>query len=405
MSNKYVIPVILLIICLLIIYGIINSQYNKVLIYNIEKFQATSEESNDNNPIIQSILNNSQITTDIANGTWTTLATTVNPNYTVNGTMTIQINNSTSPTGNLGTITYQTGQNNQVQTFEIISLIQNNLTAVLENDRDFVMNISFVGLFNQTEIDNIKKQTYFIADNQMAIVTLYMNNVFLKKYLSYKIVGNTVGSNLYRIILSKNFIINNPPPIYNYSAYNKIVNNYVFPNNYISFQFGQTNNNILNIIQTNYLGNIQFSIKRVFATPEKNTIMTFASPPISLSAIQNGQIPTNIVVCPIQEDFNINGLNSGYYPPQSTWILFYKYVTTNVTYGYSNSNPIVLPSSVMNFANGGDSMYNANIEYNDITSVYQENDNEYNIVLMKSFPTPPINEPLIVPFSHIYDLL
>jgi alpha-N-acetylglucosamine transferase len=84
MKNNIIIPIIVIIICIVIVYGILSYRYNKKIINTIESFQANLQINNINK-FKSSLNNNTEITSEIANGSWTTAFSTVDSNYNITG--------------------------------------------------------------------------------------------------------------------------------------------------------------------------------------------------------------------------------------------------------------------------------------------------------------------------------
>jgi hypothetical protein len=403
MTNSIIIPILVIIICLIIVYGILSYKFNKKIINTIESFE-TNLQINNLNQFKENLQNNIEITSQIANGTWTTYNTVVDSNYNANEfIMNININqNSNNENNNYGTVVLN--KNNElVFTCNITSILNgcivtSNIVYSGGFTTPFTIFIQFVGLADEATKDEIQNQVYYVNTTQMAIISIFSDNILVIKYASYKIYNNQVDSLVYPILKSKSFYINNPPAIYDYDTYNVIVNSYKFPSNPISFTFSNNNNStILSTIQNNYLGNIVFAIQRVFNSPNGKKIITNLSPQILVNPIQNSILPDTIQIVPLSVDKEVNNLTS-FYVPISTIVYFYKFTSIiNTKYGYNNPN-ISTNSSVMNFNNNGNLMFNQSLQYPDINSVYQKNNYQYNIQYLTTINSN-MNEPSIINFS------
>ena len=416
MSNSIIIPIIVIIICFVIVYGILSYRYNRKLINTIESFQTNLQIKN-LNQFQSSLSNNTEITAQIANGSWTTCYSTVDSNYNIKGNnMVIDINSKAKQMNNYGTISF-TIDGNVVATSTISSLLNGCIEAsgitylqTTNNPRSrfnpsFNIFIEFVGLTDKDKKEQIQSEVYYVNTTQMAIVSYFYNSTLMIKFASYKYYNDQVDSSIYGIIISKSFYINNPPEIYDYDTYNVIVNSYKFPSNPISFNFSNNNDStILNTIKTNYLGNISFCIQRVFNTPTGNEIITNISPKITVSAIQNSYIPDNIEIVPLSYDQSTNNLES-FFKPISTIVYFYKFQgPINSTYGYKNTDPIIHSSSVMQFQNNSPSMFDPSIQYQHIDRVYQDNIFQYNIQYLTTISSY-MDQSSFIDFSILSQLL
>jgi hypothetical protein len=409
MTNSIIIPVLIIIICFIIVYGILSYKYNKKIINTIESF-STNLEINNINKFKSSLTNNIEIISEIANGTWTTDKTTTDINYNANGKiMEIQVNPNTI--NNLGEIIFKV-DNKFVGKSKITSVLNGSISSSGyydendKNDPSFNLFIQFIGLTDELTKENIIKEVYYTNTTQMIVVSHFNNNVLMEKFASYKIYNNKLDSSIYGLILSKSFYINNPPAIYDYETYNKIINSYIFPsNNFVSFRFSNNRNpTILNIINNKYLGKITFAIQRLYNSPTGNRIRTNLSNPITIQAINNGNIPDTIRIKPFNEDIRTNNLTS-FFRPLGTIVYFYKFQEkTDIKYGYQNNNPIIVNSSVMNFNNNGQSMFNPSIKYNDLNTVYQDNTFKYTIHLLANVSSDKDNDTTIN-FSRLSNLL
>jgi hypothetical protein len=333
--------------------------------------------------------------------------TTVNSSYNVNNLMTIDINNENSTNNqNIGSLilTYQNGYGESSNSkFNINNLLNGLLTGVYESFQGISIQIKFIGLFDDPEfIKNIRNDGYIVPNTQMALVSIYFGNYIITEFISYKVYNNRVGAELYRIIKSGYFNLNNPSPVFDFPTYNIIINSYQFPANYISFQFGTVNSTIQQIIQNKYFGNIQFSIQRVFKSPTGNEIITKASNPISLNAISNNQIPQSIQIVPFENDKQQNNLTH-FFQPIATIIYFYKFVNVEKNYGFNNQINTV-PSAVLNLQNNSNNMFNDKIQYNNLNTVYNLNNYEFNMTYLTRVNSN-LESNTVIPFSIIYNLL
>jgi len=416
MTNKIIYPILIIIFSILIVFAIINNKSSSALNKCVEKFtnglpipsaMMMSQPVNYNLPTNQTVLttsaaNNNTFNTQLINGPWTCDLTTVDSNYIASNLLEISLNNNTN-TGtitNYGTVTY----NNQ--TYTIIFLLNNVLTAVVYNssgqETNETMSINFFNNYTQEGQVNINPPFYKPEEFNSA-VSIFNGNTLITKFASYKVYNNnTVGSELYRIIIAQAYQINTSPPVYDYPTYNVIIDNYQYPPNFITFTFGTSNSGVINTLNTYYQNNISMAIQRVFTSPTGASITTKVSKRIELSAVSNNQIPTNITVCSFQSDQATNNLNS-FFTPKSTILYFYKYQNMTVTYDYANGN-ISKPNSVLNLKNSANNMTESTIQYNDLSSVEKIDTYSYIITLVGTYNSN-LSDTTVINFSDLINKL
>jgi hypothetical protein len=421
MSNKIIYPILIIIFSVLIIYGIINNKNNYKLNNNVEKFtnfippvsnkkdQVVNYFLDESRDILKSsAANNTLFTTEMINGTWTSDLSTVDSNYNVSNLMSISANNILSSTNysnntnDFGSIVY----NNQ--TYRINFLLNENLTAIMLNNVGVPtsqnLHIKFYNNFSKEGQKNINPP-FYKPEEFNCVVSIYSYNALINKFASYRVYNNKAGDELYRIIITRNFHIEQAAPIYDYKAYSIITGKYLFPSNFITISFGETNANILNTISTKYQGTIKFCIQRVFYSPtnDNTEIITHKSPEISLNVISDGQIPKAITVCSFQNDQTTNGLDS-FFRPKSTILYFYKYINSDSTYQFADANNISKPNTSLNIKNNAFNITAPNMIFNNLGSVEKIITNNYTITRVNSYNSN-LTDTTNFNFSDLYNLL
>ena len=392
MSNKIIYPILIILFSVLFIYAIISNRNINKLNNNIEKFQNNYMDSLKDN-----LVNNNMFSQDLANGTWTTLNTEVDANYNATNLMTINVTDIINSKNNrFGTINFMGSD------FDIILALDKNITAVCTSLNILNIHIELMNKFTEDNNININKP-FFIPNTPNAIISIFFGDFMIFKYASYKVYNNKIGAEVYRIIKARDYIIEQPPPIYDFKTYNTLIGNYLFPQNYITVKFGTTNTNIYNKINSSYNTNIKFSIQRVFSSPTGNDIITKNSDPIDVICLYNNQIPTTINIVPFSQDRDANSLIS-FFQPKETILYFYKIINVNTSYGYNNSNLNGVTSSVFNLQNNANNMFQPIIQYNNLNSVQQINTNTYKMTLVSRVKSN-LNDPTSVNFSQLYNLL
>ena len=397
MSSKLIYPILIIIFSILIIFALLKNR-------NIEQFNNLQLDINIDKIKTGFINNNALIS-----GNWTCDFTTVDINYKASNFLVISLidllqipsitNNYSKITSipqTYGTITYNGF------TYNINFLLSDNLTAIkLLSNGDMSNDMLYIKFYYNTQINEI---LYNPADFN-AIITVFSGKIVTKKFASYKVQNNIVGGELYRIIKSKDIYIDKPPPLYDYIAYDTIINNYKITSNYIYAKFGEVNTNILNIINSKYNGNIYFCIQRVFYTPTdpNKEIITKITPKININVVKNNQIPLSLNIVSFDNDRITNKLNN-LFKPKATLLYFYKINNIDTTYSYNLPTPIIQPQNVLNLKNNAQSMVNSKISYVDLTSVQKILNNNYIITLVGKYPSN-LYDQTIINFSDLYNFL
>lgn len=399
MSRDITIPLFIILFCLIFIYGILKLKQNNKLMMVFENF------ANNKHNIKNNYSKNILFTSEVANGTWTSFNTTVDNNYNVNNLTNININTTNIKSGQLLSI-----NNNNFDLGTILTYVPDNLNEPTEFKITNILNGVIIGTNDdenysvQINLFDIKQNNeYYKTKTEQAVISLYSQDVLLKKYLSYKVYNHKVGGELYRIIVANDYDVDKPPKMYDFDTYNKIINSYIFPEQYMKFIFGQKNENIQNILENKYAGHIRFSIKRVFISPDGNTFSTKMSQPIKLNAISNGQIPENIEIISFEDDEKLNNFH-GRYKPYQTIIYFYKFKNVITTYNYKNPQMNQRNKSVFKLQNNAYNMFNDTVQFNYLNTVTQYNNYNFDITMFTSVNSDYKN-PTIIPFSTIFELL
>jgi len=400
MSNKIIYPVLIIIFSILIIFAILQNKNNKKLNSGLEKFMNNYLEYEKNN-LKLNVENNLAITKEFANGTWTSFNTNIDSNYNATNLITINIDNIPSIDNSnnkiFGTIILNGN------TF-IINFISNEIIIADYNNVQ-TLNIKLLNMFSPNENKININPTYNIPNTPISIISFLSGDTLLYKIASYKIYNNKVSGEIYRIIKSQNYFINDPPEIYDFKTYNKIISNYQFSNNLIKLTFGTSHDEIKKIIINSYGGSIKFSIRRVFYSPSKDgkEIITKNSIPLVLNVLNNDNIPNNIVIRPFSNDKDKNNLNS-FFKPKATILYFYKITNYSSTYNFSDKNPISVSKNVLKLQNDADNMFKDSIQYDNLTSVERTNTSTFNMTYVTTVNSN-LNDSTIIPFSDLYNLL
>jgi len=382
--NNNLIPFIILFFSIVIIYGILTNKKNERVKNYVEKF------SDINQKVISNSVNNTDFTTDLANGTWTTTNTKVDSNNNVTNLMNIEINSTTidytNPTTNLGSVTLNGRK------YNISFFLSNILKAELESST-LKENLRINFLNNMTEEEIITENAPFSRTNtQRCIVSFYIEDRLQSQMYSYKIYENQSGGEVSRIIEAKDFFALNVPQKYNFNVYNKLIGDYKYPLKFLStsgaiiLSNNDSRKSSFNTIQNQYNRKIKFCIQRVFQSPTNNEIITKMSPPLFLDNITkniNGKmvIADVIEIVPFKEDKILNNLDD-FFIAKATILYFYKLYDQKITYDFSNKSLLSIPNSSANLRNNADNMFKQKIEFNDVNSVEKVYNNKYKITLI-----------------------
>jgi len=414
--NNLIYPFLIIIFSILFIFGILRIRKMNTLENNLDTFINYNSTYNSNNfkeHFIDESINNSysnDYIKTVLNGKWTTINSSCDSNGNVSKTMTVSIENLSTNNLELNSTSgdYSTTSNiGKIQIdsvdYDIKYASIDNLTARSINMKSLSLSI----LFNNRMGDDDKTEKPLNDPNTFnGVMSIYMDNNLVYKYAIYKINDDGIAtSDLCRIIQSKNIMIDQPPPIYDFKTYNIIINEYKFPSNYLSISNWTTNTDIVNVIQRKYAGQIQFAIQRVFNSPaSKNAdIISYLSDPVILNCVDGSQIPKTLTVTPFENDKNINQLES-FFVPKATILHFFKFKDTDVTYEYKDADLLEKSITSMNFKNGGDASMKNTVKFNNINTVQLVNTNNYIVTYIATVDSN-YESSTNFDFSQIYALL
>ena len=430
MSSKIIYPILIIIFSILIIFAIINNRNNLILNKNVEKFINLENFDNsssctmprfpipengvdkvinyyldENKNILQSsAASNTEFTLDMINGTWTSDLTTVDYNanvsnlITINASGTIKANNYANTSKNFGTVAYNG------ETYNINFLLNQNLTAIMANNPSRNLHIKFYNNFS-TEGQKEINSPFYKPEEFNSVVSIYNNDTLLNKFASYKVYGNKVGDELYRILLSGVVLIEKAAAVYDYKSYNIIIGNYKFPSNYLTISGSVTDKTKIDTINTKYKGNIRFFIQRVFYSPtnDNTELITSRSPDISLNVLNGDQIGQYITVCSFENDKNTNGLDA-FFRPKATILYFYKFKDITEKYDYADSPNITTSRDVLKINNNASTITAENITYNQLDKVRKIITTNYIVTYVNRYKSD-LKTVTNIPFSDLYNLL
>lgn len=396
MYNKIIYPIIIILFSILFIYGILAK--NETIKFNsrVENFL---DKTFDN--LANSAESNTEFTKKFISGNWTSLTTIADADYNVTNLMKVDITEQQDDNKNYGNIIIDDS------IYNIILLSNENIIANAENN-NAVIHIKLINKFNKND-DKLDEKLIYKNDIPKCIISQYIGNNLLYQYISYKVYNNKVNSELYRIILSGNYYTGKLPPIYNYQVYNKILNNYIYPTNYLSCEnFHDGPVNIINTLKNKYNnGSIRFCIQRVFTSPSygNTEIITKLSPPISTFVLMDNKVVNKLKIVPFSNDKNVNGLKE-FFRPKATILYFYFFTDSTDSYNYKN-NPIEIPTNFLSLSstNNAQNMFkNPVISFDNVLSVEKIITNNFTLSKVSKISSDMEN-PTFFDFSDLYSLL
>ena len=164
-KNNILYPILIIIFSLLIVYFIMKNKYDKKLTENIEKFE-NNYIKNNKDQLLKNVLNNSKFTKENANGTWTTIGTTVDSNYNATNLMNINIDKIIS--------------DNDVNINNSYKIMRDKDGTLLVIEKDEKINNDKKKEYTQSFIikNNIKKNIDY--DDANKLMNIKLNNPLLK---------------------------------------------------------------------------------------------------------------------------------------------------------------------------------------------------------------------------------
>jgi hypothetical protein len=360
MNTHNIYPFIIIIFSVLIFFALVNNERNKKFNIAFEKF----------------INNGISFTPDLFNGYWTSLDTIVN---------------SKGQASNLIEIT-KNELYFQENSYSVKSINGRILTAINSTNNSTIQ-IKIINAFSNLQDEDPSNQEdssdSLVSDVLVGIVLVSnSDNKITNKFAIYKLDSKGYLSNqAIPIIQNKSYIYKIPKPLYNMDNYFTIVsNNYKYPENLISFQFGETNTDIFDKLTNKYNGTLRFSIQRVYRSPLGGDIITRVSKDININAIQNLQIPTQIIISPFDNDKILNNItNFDEFSPKYTILYFYKITNTNQIFRYNSPNLITANNSEFKFKNNANSMFKDNVAFNDFKTATKLLKNVNSMVLVGKY--------------------
>ena len=419
LNSNNIIPFIIICFCLLIFIGILRNKKAEKINNIMENFINNEKFINNVEHFKNDIFNHSmdqKFIEGYIEGEWTTSGTTLDKEGFATELMTIKITGK-----NKGFIQLPKIENNKYFTGLKYNIILAKKMSVVATSAEspYTLSINIVDIStNQNYGENNLLLTTDVPLAKL-IFNDNKNNILLNIY-SYKVPEHRKidSIQLKNIIESQNFNGNEIKDQYDIKTYIKIIGNYIFLKDSISFTFGvninssSEINNYYNIIKNNYGNNLLFRIAREFTTPNGSTIKTQASDIYTLSSFKssniNGktiiQIPEKInIIAPI-EDIILNKINIKEYIPKSTILYFYKITSTSFTYNFGDSTKI--NNSGFAFQNNGSNMFSTkNVNINDLNSLTKNITSQHTIMVFKTIFTPNIKNKIIIPFSDLYSYL
>lgn len=413
-SSNNIIPFIIICFCLLIFIGILRNKKAEKINNIMENFINGEKFINENFENVNHTLDKA-FTTEYINGFWTTPGTTLNKEDFATQLMEIKLE------GKKGFIQLpKVDGNTYFNGLKYDIILSTGMSIVATSPKSpYTLSINSVDI---SKDKNFGKDGLILTTNLPLAKVLFVdkNNNILSNTFSYKVPEHRKikPGQLNTIIKTKSFNGNEIKDKYHIPTYIKIIGDYRFLENSVSFNFGincnssPEINNYCNIIKNNYGNNLSFRIAREFTTPNDSTIKTHSSDIYTLEAIKNivikdkkiTQIPEKIkIIAPIK-DIVLNKINYKEYIPKATIVYFYKATNTSVNYGFANNDKI--NTAIFKFTNNSSSMFSTNnVNINDLNTLTKTTTTQNTIITFKTIFTPDINKDISIPFSDLYSYL
>jgi len=381
MNTRNIYPIIIIIFSVLIFFALINNERNKKFNHAFEKF----------------INNKIAFSPDLFIGLWTSLETVVNSKGQIINSDLINI------TKDKDVLYFQN------KPYNIININGRILTSK-NTSNNTTIQIKIINSFsNLQEEDNNQEDSSdsLVSNVLVGVVLLSVGDKITNKFAIYKLNDKGyLDEQAISIIQNKSHIYKIPTPLYNMDNYYAIISNsYKYPPNFLTFEFGATNENIYNKLNNKYNGTLRFSIQRVYRSPLGGEITTRMSNDINIDAIKTLQIPTKIIISSFDNDKTLNNItNFDQFIPKFTILYFYQITNTNEIFKYNNPNLITVNNSDFKFKNNANSMFKNTIEFNDLTSSTKVLKNVNSMVLVGKYASNS-SSPTIIDFPILYGFL
>lgn len=383
--NNNIILVILL-ACILFIYGILFNIKNNQTQLIIESF---SNVQNIFKEPLKELNNNQQgiylsRMEEFMLGTWTTNESTVTGNE-VNNVMIIAKNEEkNNKTISISNVEYP------------ISFIGEGV-VITEKVNDTSILINFL---NFTQTSDLQQPFKDIVGLPRGIV--YFTGKIQKTYLTYKLLnGTTLNKNqdeLKRIIENKIFSVNPPPLNYDIFTYKIMVDNYKYPDKMIIF----TDKTIpykniaqwrIDKLKNIYHNKIMFSMKRIYQGANNERVTTQMSQKYDTIPLDENGLRNQITIKKAQEELLLNRITNSFKLVQ-TEVYYYYVQKTTQDYQFQDTNLLYNNSSNMNLIGNLQNSFTNTISYPDLSSLMNKGKNYFNTKKF-TFETPDIDKEYI----------
>jgi hypothetical protein len=374
---------IILLVCILFIYGLLFNIKNKQTKFIMESF--IDIESDFKKPLTE--LNNNQQRIYLSRmntfmlGDWTTNESTVSGNE-VNNIMSIY--------------KHQDEDMNLISIMNVeypISFVGEGV-IITEKVNDTSILINFLNFTQTTDLQQPFKD---IVGLPRGIV--YFSGKIEKTYLTYKLLnGTTLSENqkeLKRIIENKIFTVKPPPLNYDIYTYKIMIDNYKYPDNMITM----SNNTIpykdiaqwrIDKLKNIYQNKIMFSIKRVYEGVNKERVTTQMSQKYNVVPLDENGLKNQIIIKKAQEELLLNRITNSFTLIE-TEVYYYYIQKTTQSYQYQDKNLLYNNASNMNLVGNLQNSFTNSISYPELGSLINNGINYYN-TKKTTFNTPDINK-------------
>jgi len=377
---------VILLVCVLFIYGIlfnIKNNQTKLIIESFSDIKNIFKE-----PLKE--LNNNQQGIYLSRmdafmlGTWTTNESTVTGDQ-VNNVMTIAKN--------------EDKDNKTISIFNVeypISFIGEGVIITEKVNNTSIL----INFLNFTQTSDLQQPFKDIVGLQRGIV--YFSGIIQKTYLTYKLLNGTTLSKdqneLKRIIENKIFGVNPPPLNFDIFTYKIMVDNYKYPNNMISL----TDKTIpykniakwrIDKLKNIYHNKIMFSMKRIYKGVNNERVTTQMSQKYNVVPLDENGLRNQIIIKKAEEELLLNRITNSFKLIQ-TEVYYYYVQKTTQDYQYQDTTLSYSYSSNMNLIGNLQNSFTNTISYPDLGSIINKGNNYYNTKKF-TFDTPDINKEYI----------
>ena len=367
----------ILIIIIVVIYGILFRMKNNQVIQTMEEFQNIEDEDVEFNKENIPTLTNKQLITYV-NGKWTTNKTEIIGDNLLSDLMTINIEDKK------GTLK-----------------INKNVYKINKISNGSIYTEKKMGVSYQINFENFKEQSlsqnkpYVIDKNQpRGIVYTLSDNEYIKPYITFKLIDNTLTEQVKNIIQNK---LLNPVQqgfLFDKKTYHIITKLYRFPHNALTVSFDDTMilpKKKLNILKNKYNSTYTFQIRHSFEFANNQTVYSKVSQLYNIKMLDDDDnIAGKLIYKPPQNELLLNKLQNKF-TKMMTYIYFYRVNSYSGKYKFMKDD-LTISKDELKLKNKADMNYSDTLTIPDIKSVSYQRDADFQPILFETFKTTNFEE-------------